>query len=54
MRELMCAAHAAGVKQLEGWVLATNHAMLDLMQALGFEVRSAPEDARMRRVLKAI
>jgi acetyltransferase len=54
MRELMSAAHAAGVRQLEGWVLATNHAMLDLMLALGFEVRSAPEDARLRHVIRAV
>jgi acetyltransferase len=54
MRELMSAARATGVKRLEGWVLASNHAMLELMLALGFEVHSAPEDARMRHVVKAI
>jgi acetyltransferase len=54
MRELMDAARAAGVKQLEGWVLASNHAMLDLMLALGFEVHPALEDARMRHVVRAI
>jgi acetyltransferase len=54
MRELMSAARAAGVKELEGLVLASNHAMLELMLALGFEIRVAPEDARMRHVVRPI
>jgi acetyltransferase len=54
MRELMAAARARGLRRLEGWVLATNHAMLELMCSLGFEVGGAPDDAHMRHVAKAI
>lgn len=54
MRELIAAARARGLRRLEGWVLATNHAMLELMRALGFEAGGAPDDARMRHVTKTI
>jgi acetyltransferase len=54
MRELMAAAQAHGLRRLEGWVLATNHAMLELMHALGFEVSGALDDARLRHVAKAL
>ena len=52
MQELLTAARARGVKQLEGLVLTSNHGMLELMQALGFEMTSAPDDPRLRRVVK--
>jgi acetyltransferase len=54
MLELIGAARSRGVRRLEGWVLATNHAMLELMRSLGFEIGSTPDDARMRQVVKAI
>jgi acetyltransferase len=54
MLELVAAARARGVRRIEGWVLATNHAMLELMRALGFEVGGTHDDARMRQVVKAI
>jgi acetyltransferase len=54
MRDLMAAARARGLRRLEGSVLATNHAMLELMHALGFEVSGALDDARLRHVAKAL
>jgi len=54
MCELMRAARAAGVTQLWGAVLATNHRMLALMQTLGFTIAPAPEDALLRKVVKSL
>jgi acetyltransferase len=51
MCELMDAARAGGLQQIEGSVLASNHRMLELMLALGFEIQTAPDDARVRRVV---
>lgn len=52
MRELIGNARERGLRQLEGTVLASNHHMLALMQALGFEVSALPEDQRLKRVVK--
>jgi len=54
MTELLDRARTAGVRQVEGLVLATNHAMLELMTALGFHIETAPEDPRMRRVTRQL
>ena len=54
MLELIAAARARGLRRIEGWVLATNHAMLELMRALGFEVSGTLDDARLRHVVKTI
>ena len=54
MQELIARARACGVPRIEGLVLAANHAMLELMQALGFEITTTPEDPRMRRVWKSL
>jgi acetyltransferase len=54
MLELIDAARARGLRRLEGWVLATNHAMLQLMHSLGFEICATPDDARTRHVAKTI
>lgn len=54
MRELLREARERHLPRLEGTVLATNHHMLALMQALGFEVSSFPEDLRLRRVVKTL
>jgi acetyltransferase len=51
MGSLMDAARARGLKTMEGFVLATNHRMLKLMESLGFEVEAAPDDPSMRRVV---
>jgi acetyltransferase len=53
MRELIAAARAHGVRRLEGLVLASNQRMLELMHSLEFDMATAPEDARVRRVVKS-
>ena len=50
MRELIDRARSAGVRQIEGLVLASNHPMLELMSALGFEIEATTDDPRLRRV----
>ena len=54
MRELMDHARAHGLARIEGLVLASNHRMLELMTVLGFDIETAPEDPRMRRVSKSL
>ena len=54
MRELIWAARAHGVPQIEGLVLAENHRMLELMHALGFEIATCADDARVRRVVRSL
>jgi acetyltransferase len=54
MRELLHQAAERGLPQLEGTVLSSNHQMLRLMQALGFEIGALPEDQRLRRVVKRL
>ena len=54
MCELMRAARAAGITRIWGDVLASNHRMLALMHALGFDIASVPEDALLRRVVRNI
>ena len=39
---------------MEGFVLATNHKMLKLMESLGFEIEVSPDDPSMRRVVKRL
>jgi acetyltransferase len=52
--ELMRAAHALGLTQIWGDILATNHRMLGLMASLGFDIRAAPEDPLLRRAVRTI
>jgi len=52
--ELMRAARAAGLRRLWGDILAGNSQMLGLMAALGFELRSPPEDPMVRRAVKTL
>ncbi len=54
MQELLAAGRARGMQRMEGLVLASNHPMLQLMQALGFSIDALPEDPRMRRVVKQL
>ena len=54
MRELIAAARARGVPRIEGLVLASNHRMLELMRSLEFDIATAPEDARVRQVVKSL
>lgn len=52
--ELMRAARAVGLRRIWGDILASNHRMLGLMAALGFELHSAPDDPLVRRAVKTI
>jgi acetyltransferase len=54
MRELIDRARNAGLRQIEGLVLATNHRMLELMSSLGFEIETMTDDPRMRRVWRQL
>jgi acetyltransferase len=54
MQELLANARARGLHQLEGTVLAGNSRMLELMQAMGFEISTPAEDQRLRRVVKRL
>jgi acetyltransferase len=44
MERLMTHAKGAGIVQLRGLVLASNHPMLEFMRGLGFDLGPAPED----------
>ena len=48
METLLRFAREAGYTRMEGYVLAANHKMLELMQALGFEVRPSAEGPQVR------
>jgi acetyltransferase len=50
MRGLIEAAEYQGLTYIDGVVLATNRAMLSLMESLGFQNDEDPSDPSMRRV----
>jgi acetyltransferase len=50
MQALMAAARAAGVREIYGEVLASNHKMLQLTAKLGFSARFDESDPRVMRV----
>jgi acetyltransferase len=54
MKCLMQAARARGLQVMEGFVLSSNHQMLALMQALGFEVSAMEGDPTVRRVRRGL
>lgn len=54
MSSLMEVAAAKGLKLMEGEVLASNHAMLALVERLGFTVRTSEEDISIKRVVKTL
>ena len=54
LRALEGAASAAGLARLTGDVLADNRKALDFMRQRGFTVRPNREEARLRRVEKAL
>jgi acetyltransferase len=54
MTRLMDAARERGLPTMEGFVLATNHRMLRLMEKLGFEVRQADDDPTMKHVIRRL
>ena len=50
MQALMAAARAAGIREMFGEVLASNHKMLQLTARLGFSARFDESDPRVMRV----
>jgi acetyltransferase len=50
MRHLIAYAEKEGLRQLVGDVLANNRRMLDMCQALGFQVSPDPEDSSIHKV----
>jgi acetyltransferase len=51
---LIQAARAQGLQVMEGFVLATNHRMLALMDALGFRISGFEGDPTLRRVSRSL
>jgi acetyltransferase len=54
MQTLMRFAREAGFARMEGYVLAANHKMLELMQALGFSSAPSGEGAELRLVSRSL
>jgi acetyltransferase len=54
MRRLIGAARSRGLDSMEGYVHASNGAMLGLCRKLGFANAPEPGDPRMRRVTLAL
>jgi len=50
MRALIGDARARGLERMEGYVLASNHPMLELAQRLGFEVTASEEGPSVKLV----
>ncbi len=50
MKAIIERARDRGLERIEGFVLATNAPMLQLMQALGFSIQSDRDDSSMKRV----
>jgi acetyltransferase len=50
MRHLIRYAEKEGLRELSGDVLASNHRMLEMCRALGFEIAADPEDLSIRKV----
>jgi acetyltransferase len=51
MQKLIEVARARAVPRLFGEILSTNHAMLQMMRALGFRTERHPEDATVMRAV---
>ena len=54
MLALMEVAREAGIKHMEGYVLADNHGMLELMKSLGFESGPSDEGPQVRLVVRPL
>ena len=52
MRHLLDVAHEAGIRRIEGSVIATNSSMLRFCDDLGFSSQVDPEDLQLLRVAK--
>jgi len=54
MQTLIGFARRAGLVRMEGYVLASNRTMLDLMRSLGFESRASEEGPQVKLVVRAL
>jgi hypothetical protein len=54
MQTLMRFAREGGFARMEGYVLAANHKMLELMHVLGFSVGASDEGPQVRLVRRAL
>lgn len=54
MNCLFDAARAKGIGVMEGEVLKANHAMLELVRRLGFEITVSPEDVSIMQIVKQL
>jgi acetyltransferase len=54
MERLVAVARSRGLKEMVGWVLPENRAMLRMMASLGFDCKADPEDRHLRRVTLSI
>ncbi|MFZ1908615.1 MAG: GNAT family N-acetyltransferase [Burkholderiales bacterium] len=54
MQTLIGFARGAAYERMDGYVLAANHKMLELMQALGFEIRPSDEGPQVRLATRAL
>ncbi len=54
MNVLMDVARGVGLKTMEGEVLKTNHAMLKLVEGLGFRIEPHPEDDTLRKISRPL
>jgi acetyltransferase len=54
MNSLMQVAVSKGLKLMEGEVMGTNHAMLALVERLGFNISTSPDDVAIKRVVKTL
>jgi acetyltransferase len=50
MKALISSARARGLRRMEGYVLASNRAMLDFARRFGFEITPSSEDPTVRLV----
>ena len=54
MNCLFNAARAKGISVMEGEVLEANHAMLELVRRLGFEITVSAEDVSIMQIVKQL
>jgi len=54
MQTLMRFAREGGFARMEGYVLAANHKMMELMQALGFSASASGEGPELRLVSRSL
>lgn len=54
MTALIDAARQRGFREMNGEILASNHNMLELVRALGFDISSSPDDPNVKVAVKTL